>query len=100
MAASFRIQRGVFITRRRLRTSVTPASLEMCERRCCSSVCSAARSRRSSGPVSCATLGGVYLRQTSRDDWFSASHAGYILPPLLRLVLTRGMYCLPSCDWF
>eukprot|EP00959_Pyramimonas_sp_CCMP1952_P452436 9466580-Pyramimonas_sp.AAC.2 len=23
-----------------------------------------------------------------------------ILPPLLRLVLTLGIYCLPSCDWF
>eukprot|EP00976_Prorocentrum_cordatum_P084304 1185598-Prorocentrum_minimum.AAC.3 len=44
-------------------------------------------------------------------DWFSrwvytafppafGSHAGYILPPLPRLVLTLGIYCLPSCDWF
>eukprot|EP00959_Pyramimonas_sp_CCMP1952_P099420 2078529-Pyramimonas_sp.AAC.1 len=44
-------------------------------------------------------------------DWFSrwvntvsppaiGSNAGYILPPLLRLVLTLGIYCLPSCDWF
>eukprot|EP00959_Pyramimonas_sp_CCMP1952_P351718 7369223-Pyramimonas_sp.AAC.1 len=23
-----------------------------------------------------------------------------MLPPLLRLVLTLGIYCLPSCDWF
>eukprot|EP00976_Prorocentrum_cordatum_P047432 957987-Prorocentrum_minimum.AAC.2 len=43
----------------------------------------------------------------------TGSHAGYILPPLLRpvltlgilppllrLVLTLGIYCLPSCDWF
>eukprot|EP00959_Pyramimonas_sp_CCMP1952_P363649 7615062-Pyramimonas_sp.AAC.1 len=28
------------------------------------------------------------------------SHAGNVLPPLLRWVLTLGMYCLPSCDWF
>eukprot|EP00976_Prorocentrum_cordatum_P020695 420344-Prorocentrum_minimum.AAC.2 len=28
------------------------------------------------------------------------SHAAHILPPLLRLVLTRSIYCLPSCDWF
>eukprot|EP00976_Prorocentrum_cordatum_P075988 1182118-Prorocentrum_minimum.AAC.6 len=28
------------------------------------------------------------------------SHTGYILPPLLRLVLTLGTYCLPFCDWF
>eukprot|EP00959_Pyramimonas_sp_CCMP1952_P061178 1278593-Pyramimonas_sp.AAC.1 len=29
------------------------------------------------------------------------SHAGNILPPLLRLVLMLGIiYCLPSCDWF
>eukprot|EP00976_Prorocentrum_cordatum_P113582 1195722-Prorocentrum_minimum.AAC.1 len=26
--------------------------------------------------------------------------AGYILSPLLRLVLMLGIYCLPSCDWF
>eukprot|EP00976_Prorocentrum_cordatum_P000628 12499-Prorocentrum_minimum.AAC.1 len=26
--------------------------------------------------------------------------AGYILPPLLRLVLTLGISRLPSCDWF
>eukprot|EP00976_Prorocentrum_cordatum_P002502 48597-Prorocentrum_minimum.AAC.1 len=29
-----------------------------------------------------------------------ASHAGNILPPLLRLVFALGIYCLPSCDWF
>eukprot|EP00959_Pyramimonas_sp_CCMP1952_P473692 9502170-Pyramimonas_sp.AAC.1 len=29
------------------------------------------------------------------------SHAGYILPPFLRLVLALGIYFLPSsCDWF
>eukprot|EP00976_Prorocentrum_cordatum_P066954 1178521-Prorocentrum_minimum.AAC.3 len=28
------------------------------------------------------------------------SHAGYIPPPLLRLVLTLGIYRLPSCNWF
>eukprot|EP00959_Pyramimonas_sp_CCMP1952_P263387 5507930-Pyramimonas_sp.AAC.1 len=27
-------------------------------------------------------------------------HPRYILPPLLRSVLTLGIYCLPSCDWF
>eukprot|EP00959_Pyramimonas_sp_CCMP1952_P161531 3377778-Pyramimonas_sp.AAC.1 len=26
-------------------------------------------------------------------------HTEYILPSLLRLVLTRSIYCLPSCDW-
>eukprot|EP00976_Prorocentrum_cordatum_P060186 1175793-Prorocentrum_minimum.AAC.7 len=28
------------------------------------------------------------------------SYAGYIPPPLLRSVLTPGIYRLPSCDWF
>eukprot|EP00959_Pyramimonas_sp_CCMP1952_P165243 3453899-Pyramimonas_sp.AAC.1 len=28
------------------------------------------------------------------------SHAGYIPPPLRRLVLTLGIYRLPSGDWF
>eukprot|EP00959_Pyramimonas_sp_CCMP1952_P229433 4797050-Pyramimonas_sp.AAC.1 len=28
------------------------------------------------------------------------SRAEYILPPLLRLVLTRSVYRLPPCDWF
>eukprot|EP00959_Pyramimonas_sp_CCMP1952_P189335 3960490-Pyramimonas_sp.AAC.1 len=28
------------------------------------------------------------------------SHDGYIPPPLLRLVLTMGIYRLPFCDWF
>eukprot|EP00976_Prorocentrum_cordatum_P041783 847217-Prorocentrum_minimum.AAC.2 len=28
------------------------------------------------------------------------SHAGYVPTPLLRLVLTLGIYCLSSCDAF
>eukprot|EP00959_Pyramimonas_sp_CCMP1952_P116234 2430066-Pyramimonas_sp.AAC.1 len=28
------------------------------------------------------------------------SLAGYIPPPLLRLVLSPGIYRLPCCDWF
>eukprot|EP00976_Prorocentrum_cordatum_P080330 1183933-Prorocentrum_minimum.AAC.1 len=36
---------------------------------------------------------GGYLGSASKE-------VGYIPPPLLRLVLTLGIYRLPSCDWF
>eukprot|EP00959_Pyramimonas_sp_CCMP1952_P424537 8891915-Pyramimonas_sp.AAC.1 len=57
------------------------------------------------------TMRGMCVYGLPSCDWFSrwvytvsppviGSHAGYIPPPLLRLVLTLGINCLPSCDWF
>eukprot|EP00976_Prorocentrum_cordatum_P027977 567547-Prorocentrum_minimum.AAC.1 len=39
------------------------------------------------------------LSTTAASPPAIGSHTGYIRPPHLRLVLTLGIYCLPSCDW-
>eukprot|EP00959_Pyramimonas_sp_CCMP1952_P016828 356902-Pyramimonas_sp.AAC.1 len=47
---------------------------------------------------------GCKRRQTDlrplSNSVVTSQSVGYILPPLLRLVLTLGIYCLPSCGWF
>eukprot|EP00959_Pyramimonas_sp_CCMP1952_P329009 6888043-Pyramimonas_sp.AAC.1 len=44
----------------------------------------------------------LFARVTRKGDVVTRGPRArrYILPPLLRLVLALGIYCLPSRDWF